>query len=278
MSTDDLKGRSKQAVAFVFGVLIGVAIGGLARGGVMGHGARFNDSVRALAELIRACAWPVVAVLLLVRFRDRLGELFNRLVELPGGAKFAPPQQQDAKSSIEGLTPLAEVTGLAQQVAIGGIQAFAVDDADEKLPATFEAVRTAEVIASEKAILATPDLVNTKNPSTRERILSTLAALLFVDWNFERIEGNIWASQLHILQAVNSASIPRDWIRANIYEKAATAFPDWFKGYPFDAYLGFLKSHNLIEEKDGNIEITSMGRDYLAWRVRRGKRPSKAFG
>lgn len=37
--------------------------------------ALFNDFLRALAELVAAAAWPAVVVILLYRFRDRLGDL-----------------------------------------------------------------------------------------------------------------------------------------------------------------------------------------------------------
>jgi len=141
------------------------------------------------------------------------------------------------------------------------------------LPVTFQRMRTPDVVEAEQTMLKSLEREGVTDQSVRLWALSTIAAAIFVDWTFERVDGAIWGSQLQLLEALghSSAPFPRDLVKTNYFEKAAAAFPTWFDGYSFDAYIGFLSSNGLIDDRDGTLSLTLLGRDYLIWRLRQRK-------
>jgi hypothetical protein len=233
----------------------------------------FNDFLRALADLVRAGAWPTVAVFLLWRYRDRLGDLIPRLREL-FGAKFdpLPPGPQTLKppdDPVAQLQALAPAQPVSQMPTAGGGNA---------LPAVLASIRTPPVLEAEQMILNADEMKTITDPAIRQQALTTLAAALLIAGAFERIEGTIWASQLFLLQKLNGmqSGISRDQVKTQFFDMAAERFPGWFKNYSLDQYLGFLASFRLITDGPA-VHITEYGREYLVWRVRQGQ-PMKVAG
>ena len=60
------------------------------------------------------------------------------------------------------------------------------------------------------------------------------------------------------------------------HNAAAARFAPMFANYPFESYLSFLRSNELVELDGGVARITQKGRDYLAWRVQARKAPKPA--
>lgn len=234
----------------------------------------FNDFVRALAELIRAAAWPLVVLFLLYRYRDRLGELIPRLREL-FGAKFDPPVPVLQASSERG-SPVEQL----QAITPGGDAppVPAANAAGDAVPWFIEAVRSPTVIEAEQFILNTPEIRALGDSRTRERVLSTLAAAFLVISGFEQIEAEIWGSQIYLLQGLNGAphGFARELLKTSYYDVAAVRFPAWFVNYSFEQYLDFLSSYGLVADTP-SVTITEKGRQYLMWRLRQRK-PMKPTG
>ena len=226
--------------------------------------------IRASAEVIRASAWPAVAVSVLYFYREDIRKLIPRVRELPFGTKIDPQAQQPPPPS---GSPIEQI----ESIAVPNVRAAPESQRAGQLPENFERLRTPDVLLVEQAILQSLDQSSVIELPSRVRALSTLAAILFRDWNFERIDGSIWRSQLQLIEALNTVPMPKDAVKSSYYDKAAAAFPGWFSSYSFDGYLGFLSSNSLLAENAGVISITQMGRDYLVWRVRQRK-VMKALG
>jgi hypothetical protein len=209
-------------------------------------------------------------VFLLWRYRDRLGELIPRLRELPGGAKFDPPAAPqehasagDAAQSLQALTT-ATTTPPAQG---------APDQ--QRLPPALETIRSPTVAEAERWLLNSPEIqALPPDPGLRERAFVLVAAAFMVAGGFERLEGAIWASQLALLQALNVTpeGMAPAAVKTMFFDIAASRFPKWFEGYPFERYLGFLTSFAVVAEASV-ITITEAGREYLLWRIRLRKPP-----
>ena len=90
---------------------------------------------------------------------------------------------------------------------------------------------------------------------------------------FERIDTLIWGSQLTLLEMLNSAvQLSGSQAVARIlYAKAAQEYPDTYREYAFDRWLGFVKSLGVISEKDNQLSITNLGAQFLAYLTEQGR-------
>ena len=107
----------------------------------------------------------------------------------------------------------------------------------------------------------------------REQFLITLTARAILIGNFEQAEGQIWGSQVRILEHLNRnpAGVPLSTLKDMFYEPAKKQFPEAFGPYTFENYMRFLESQRLISVVGGNANLTDQGREYLVWRVEQRK-------
>lgn len=221
------------------------------------------SEITAIAEVLRAVAWPGVAVVAAIFFRKEVAELARRLRK-GGGAEFDPPQQ--VASTPNTLLPAAG--GGSADLAISKT----TSDALGALPKTPATERWETTIASWDV------LKNAQHPSEREQLLLRLAARAIVVNGFERADGYIWRSQLLFLSHLSGrSSVTADYARTQFYEPAAKQFPSWYENYSFEAWLGFLLRAGFISVENASVAITADGREYLTWRIQQA-RPDKAAG
>jgi len=217
-----------------------------------------SDLLKAIAELIRAFAWPAVAVFASIYYRAELSSLTKRLRK-GGPAEFDPPQQvslavTDASSAMRTVSKTAS-------------------DALSNLPASPTTVHW------EQFILNSEPLKNITAPAERELILTRITAHIVMLALFETTEANIWASQIELLHYLNSnrLGVVLSEIKTLFYDKAAQKYPEVFAKYAFDNYLGFLTSNMVIESDGRAAKITTQGIEYLSWRIEQAK-PPRLFG
>ena len=206
------------------------------------------DVIRAIAELVRAVAWPIVATIAMFLFRPQLASLLTRL-RRGAGAEFDPLPQE--KGSTKDIFPTTTATN------------------QPTLP------RTPATIGWEETIRQYPPLSTTTDPAAREQLLVTLSARAVLISIFEQVEGSIWASQVGLLNYLNlnPQGVTVDDLQKPFYEPASQRHPQLFSNYPFDRYLNFLASYSLLVLRDGRAHITDQGREYLAWRIDARKWP-----
>lgn len=209
----------------------------------------FAEATRAIADFLKAIAWPAVAVFVVLRFKEQVGRLIDRFRK-GAGAEFDPlpgPQRRP-----EPLTA----------------------DVARTVPA-LERLRTQTVIQWEGHVLRLPFLVAEADPERRQEILLAIAARAALVSMFERTEANIWASQLELLNYLNASpdGEQAERLRELFYEPAAVRFPDAYRNYSFEGYLGFLQQSALVSVVDLRVTISPQGREYLLWRIEQQKPP-----
>ena len=57
----------------------------------------------------------------------------------------------------------------------------------------------------------------------------------------------------------------------SFYEAAKVMYPLWYQNYPFERWIGFLESFNLILRRESRCFITIAGREFLKYLVGTGK-------
>jgi hypothetical protein len=108
----------------------------------------------------------------------------------------------------------------------------------------------------------------------KEKVLIRYLALTHFELSFLRIESAIWGSQIYILEELNdrrTSGSSKESIKINHYDDAVKKWPERFVGYTFDMYLDFLKSSNLVLERDGNLYITNLGVEFLQYLAKIGR-------
>ena len=209
--------------------------------------------VAQLLESPGSVAWACVVLLALLLFRKQFASLLTRMRK-GGGAEFDPPQQPKKPSP----DILAKT-----------------DESNTNLPFT----PTPATDALEGAIRAWPYVASVTDPVARERVLVALLARALLVAGFERVEASIWASQIALLTHLHVIpdGASREDLKRYFYEPAVSKFPGTSTTHPFDDYLNFLASFNLVKVSDGQVHIANEGREYLVWRVE-SRKPPKTFG
>jgi hypothetical protein len=217
----------------------------------------FAENVAAIADLLRAVAWPAAFLFVVFRYKDHVGRLIDRLRE-GGPAKFDPIPQQPTK-------PTASIPSSAP--------------GNPAVSTSLASIRTPAVVEMEKLIEGLPAVTNDNDPTSRNATLITLAAKAVIVSQFERAEANIYASQLDLLHYLNSRAGGEapSRLKELFYDPARNKFPDVYKSYAFEAYLQFLAAAFFIANTGTQVAITAMGREYLLWRVEQS-RPPRVIG
>lgn len=194
-----------------------------------------------------AFAWPiavvVVVVFALVLFRRDFSALINRTKEVgTGGLKTyenQPTQPVEEKKGVEDF---------------------------------FRTFENPLLIEAEGLILKELEGRNIKVAADREKALVRSLASSNILLNFERALGSIWQSQLSLLQYLNSRDLGSELSELGaFYMDAKGKYPSWYEDYSFDQWLGFLRSHNFITQKDSRVFITVAGREFLKYLIAAGK-------
>lgn len=108
-------------------------------------------------------------------------------------------------------------------------------------------------------------LANIESKEEREDILYKLLAENQIAVVFEQTYSLVFGSQLSALQHLNGLSGIQKELAAlkPFYENAKEKYPDFYKNYSYESWLGFLKSSLLILIENGNIDITVRGQAFL---------------
>jgi len=206
------------------------------------------ELVKAITEVVHVLAWPVVAFVAMWWFRPELRVLIVRF-RRGAGLEFDPSAGQDAKA-----VPTTSTALTAPPYDLLPLPPSA---------ATFVGqIRTA------------PRFQGATDAERIEQLLHAVGFLSFVA-DSERTESQIWASQVLLLEHLNAAAAGDALaaLKARFYDPAAARFPEMFANYPFESYLAFLRTNELIVVDGGVATITQRGRDYLAWRIQFKKPP-----
>ena len=195
------------------------------------------EGVLAIAQLLGAIAWPLLAVIALFLFRTQLASLLTR-IRKGGGAEFDPPPQP--------TKPSADILPKTDESA-----------ANSPFP------RTPATRALEDSIQSFPAVASVTEPGAREQILITLAARAILISIFEQVEATIWASQIVLLTHLNVTpdGVTREDIQRYFYQPAAGRHAAMFGSYSYDRYLNFLVSFNFVQVSEGRAYITDQGRE-----------------
>lgn len=218
--------------------------------------------LKAVADLLRSIAWPIVALTAAIVFRKEVSALSARLRKL-SGTEFDPPQQTTSPNALAAAASDSPSTTVATNAA----------EALDGLPTT------PATTSLEATISAFAAVKNVTDPGLRAKVLLRIAARAILMGSFEVTDAQIYKSQLALLHHLNNnrSGVALDVLRTLFYEPAVAENPALYRNDTFGRYLTYLTTKLMVELKDDVARITPNGTEYLAWRVEMGK-PPKTHG
>lgn len=230
-----------------------------------------EEKFKAFTEILKVVTWPAILVWLVWYLRDAIKRAVGRITEVGlSGAKFAPPPdqipsapQQGVSATPSGSQPAAPIEGGSRlQQFIANVRAFI---SDEVLDPAVQSVRA-----------DLPNKLGSNQADQLEGLIYTTASLN-VQVAHERNYNAIFGSQIQLLtQMVPALGIPAQVAR-NVYAQAKSSYPEFYRTYTFDEWIGFLQQSGLcVVGQGGNYILTPFGRGFLKYIVDR-RLPPKVF-
>lgn len=197
--------------------------------------------------------WPMAAVIFgvvfVVIFRKKISAMLSKAHKIGlSGIETAHSQPQEAKESKSSI---------------------------EELMRTFDSAVLRE---EEKFINEDLERRGLSNNKDVIDVLVRHLAATRLELYYERINVQIWGSQISILKYLNSTrqGQPVEKLRP-FYDNMAKLYPDNFAHDSFERYLNFLTSWNLIVQRDGLYYVSMLGKEFLSYLVRTGQPELRRF-
>jgi hypothetical protein len=114
-------------------------------------------------------------------------------------------------------------------------------------------------------------------PNDKEGFYAKFIGIGLIAYTYDLIWYSIYKSQLRALLELNRKNglMPLAEIRAH-YEQAAISNPDFYRGYTFEQWLGYMKAQPLfIVHPSDMVEITLRGKDFLKYLLHYGRDDSQ---
>ncbi len=127
------------------------------------------------------------------------------------------------------------------------------------------ALDSAPFRSAQEEIVKSLEKQGVREPNEKLQMLVRELAATRLALACEHIHSLIWGSQVCILEHLNSfrVGVPKGDIKVLFYDPTVTKYPDTFKHYPYEEYLGFLRRMSLTIEEDGKLMITELGVEFL---------------
>lgn len=216
------------------------------------------DWLTFFEKVINSIVWPIVVVATLWKFKavivDLVSGLVKRLEAMKIGKnewKFLPAQQQQE------ILEEAKGQGPAQHGNAAALPDMEVTLLMETQARDFIAEGVREIGDKDRAI----------------ELLSKNLAYCRVFWYFDRIYYTIFGSQLRLVAMLNGmgSAGSGEQIPRLIYDEAVRNNPQTYAAIPFERWVEYLVSNNLIVVVDGQYVITSSGEQFLKFIPQTGK-------
>jgi len=182
-------------------------------------------------------------------FRQKINELIDRIRTIGKSGVSVDPAQKEATTERD---PRAEAEALIRE-----LDSTLIREVEEHITNEFQQRR----LSGDEAF----------------RVVKRYLAVTYIALSFEVTYRLIWGSQLNLLDYLNSQidGQPTEALRP-FYVLASSQYPEWYGGYSFEQWLGFLRDQLLIREDAARIRITVRGREFLTHLTRMGYMRNKA--
>lgn len=201
-------------------------------------------------ELIDSLKWPVVVIIIILLVIKPIKNLINRVTKVGYGNKSIEANQQTVTKKIEEK----DISEIDRAISL-----FRPE--------------TTEMFVN--AVEEETEIQKLKNDNEKIERLKNYSTIIYIMRHFDSIYSTIFGSQIRILERLNTLQPEsRDSLKF-YYESAKKYNPKFYENYPYEDYLNFLFSFNLIREDDEIIQLTILGVDFLKYLTESNKDVNK---
>lgn len=201
-------------------------------------------------ELADTLKWPIVVLIILLFLIKPIKSLINRITKVGYGDKSLEATKQNVTQKIEEQ----EISAIDR--AIGLFRSETID--------TFTSSVEVET-----------ELGQLKSDKEKVDRLKNYSTIIYIMRHFDSIYSSIFGSQIRILERLNTLQPETRETLKFYYDNAQKYNPKFYENYPYEDFLNFMFSFNLIREDDGNIGITILGVDFLKYLTESNKDVNK---
>lgn len=200
-----------------------------------------TELISNLIKLIDVLKWPILILIIVLILKKQILELISKIKKIGQGGIAVEIEQQTIAIILE-KKPVSNV---------------------DKALGLF---REETITFFRNAVLQETDIQAYKSDGEKAQHLLNYSIALYINKHFDMLYNLIYGSQLQILQLLNSNySNENMQTLKRFYDIAVETYPNFYTNYPFDEYINFLISANLIVEEKTEVKITSLGIDFLKY-------------
>jgi hypothetical protein len=211
---------------------------------------KYYHIIKIILNFLSSLAWPLVAITVLMILKDPLKKLIGNIKKIGyGGAGI---ETNYAKNQENEKT-------LLERLGDGNDESYLDNNLVKFSEYTLN--RTDEIIEQETQISTVEGLQN-----KYDRIYKYSKLLVLIK-SFEKMYDSMYGSQIRFLQRLNHTTTESKEGLKLYYNNAKENYPNIYRDYSYDSYLGFLYANGLIINEEGseNISISFIGKDYLRY-------------
>jgi hypothetical protein len=222
--------------------------------------------------LLKYLGWPVAFIIVLVFAILLFRKTFNSLLQR-GGVKIGKDLL-----SIDVATATAAISDQSDTAPIENSLSIKPDSQTDPRLEQVKRPNISVIIREQEArIRVDLSKLNLADNEAVDLLIQHLASTqLFLA--AERLYRIIFGSQIAVLKHLNLYGPANRVIIQKFYDEAKEKFPQVYNPYPFESYVKFMKSQNLVNTPDDiNYSITILGKEFLLWMVVEGRPEEKPF-
>jgi hypothetical protein len=209
-----------------------------------------STSLADIIPIIDVLKWPILVLIVVLLIKKPIVDLINRITKIGhGGTSLEAEQQKSA-----GKQEKRQVSNVDRALGLFRSE-------------TVEFFRT--------AVLQETNLDNIPTDKEKTELLLNYSIAIYIIKHYEMIYNAIYGSQLMILQQLNTFAFENNETLKRYYNYAVEQSPKFYDNYPYEDYIEFLHSFNLIVEEENRVKITILGIDFLKYITETGKSLNK---
>lgn len=207
------------------------------------------EIIVALIGLAKGLIWPAVLSVFVFVFKDDIRKMIPRIRKAGTGGLELEPEKAQQQSVVK-------AEELSDRLSENEFKRFGQERITETLIQVEASIRRDINSDVENGIVKYPDRL--------DYVIRHLAAAR-IERHFFRVYNYIFGSQIAALYAIKQTSVaPAQAIR-QIFDNAKEKDPDFYGDYPFEEWVRFLVTQELVVVEPGAIRITPAGEDFLTF-------------
>lgn len=218
--------------------------------------------INAINSILTTIIWPIVCLVIIYTLKSPISNLIRRITKIGYDKAGIIAESSNLQSENKENNP---------------IERLSKGSTNENIDNFLSLFNPLTITEYENAVKKETNLDNYTTPEEREYVLFRYSQAIYLIMHFNKIYELIFGSQIKLLQVLNGSLRENSNSLKRFYDTARDKYFTTYDNYSYEQYLSFLFNYRLImQESDGNIKITILGRDFIKYIVETGLSTEKS--